>query len=91
MKTLEETDEFCPVCNCCNLNWKICSYCEDGFSHHDCGEDSCCCLEPYNNIECDNCKGNGGWFICLDKDCGYNKTPIGYMGTSGTEMSDHDY
>ena len=33
----------------------------EGYSHHDCGEDCCCCLSPYDNVRCDICDGKGGW------------------------------
>ncbi len=26
-----------------------------GFTHHDCGEDTCPCLEPENNVPCNVC------------------------------------
>ena len=32
-----------------------------GFSHHDCGEDTCCCLYPEDNVACDTCDGEGHW------------------------------
>jgi hypothetical protein len=28
---------------------------------HDCGEDTCCCLNPEENVICDICEGAGGW------------------------------
>ncbi|MHC4616794.1 MAG: hypothetical protein ACYTEQ_03475 [Planctomycetota bacterium] len=31
----------------------------EGFSHHDCGEDTCCCRDPEPNVTCDICKGEG--------------------------------
>lgn len=31
----------------------------EGCSHHDCGEDCCCCADPINNITCDICNGKG--------------------------------
>lgn len=31
----------------------------EGLSHHDCGEDCCCCAEPINNVKCDICNGEG--------------------------------
>lgn len=43
--------------------WVICEQCEDGYSYHDCGEDSCCCLNPEPNVVCDTCNGKGGWHI----------------------------
>ena len=33
----------------------------EGVSHHDCGEDTCCCLYPEDNVMCDICDGAGGW------------------------------
>jgi len=33
----------------------------EGFSGHDCGEDTCCCLDPEDDVVCDICKGEGGW------------------------------
>lgn len=41
----------------------ICEQCEDGYSYHDCGEDSCCCLDPQPNVICDTCDGKGYWEI----------------------------
>jgi hypothetical protein len=43
--------------------WVICEQCEDGYSYHDCGEDTCCCLYPEPNIVCDTCDGKHGWYI----------------------------
>jgi hypothetical protein len=31
----------------------------EGYSGHDCGEDSCCCLYPEDNMVCDTCDGKG--------------------------------
>jgi len=42
--------------------WIDCWNCEDGFSHHDCGEDTCFCLEPEDNVLCDICHGKSGWY-----------------------------
>ena len=36
----------------------------EGFSHHDCGDDCCCCLAPEDNVLCEICKGNGGFYVC---------------------------
>ena len=36
---------------------------EDGYSHHDCGEDSCACLNPYPNVVCDKCGGKTYWLV----------------------------
>ena len=43
-------------------DWIECWHCGgDGVSHHDCGEDTCCCLAPEDNVRCDICFGKGGW------------------------------
>ena len=63
---------MCPRCGCCEMIWYDCEHCGGtGFSHHDCGEDSCCCLYPEDNVRCDICEGEGGWWECIgrcDKD-----------------------
>jgi len=47
-----------------DVYWVECEHCEDGYSDHDCGEDTCCCLDPLPNVTCDICNGDGGWFVC---------------------------
>jgi len=60
----------CPNCGD-STDWLPCPYCDEyGNSHHDCGEDCCCCLYPENNVVCDMCNGAGGWWRCWDcKEC----------------------
>lgn len=42
--------------------WIECNFCGgEGLIEHDCGEDTCCCIDPELNVECDTCEGNGGW------------------------------
>lgn len=42
--------------------WVHCWQCGgEGLSHHDCGEDTCCCVLPEDNVSCDICRGKGGW------------------------------
>ena len=44
-------------------DWNECWNCGgEGFSHHDCGEDVCPCLHPEDNVLCDICEGDGGWW-----------------------------
>lgn len=64
MEDPEDDGGICPRCNCCSQVWTECYNCEDGFSDHDCGEDCCCCVDPYPNITCDICEGKGGWYVC---------------------------
>ena len=62
--------ELCPVCDCCSLAGESCEQCGgDGVYGHDCGEDTCCCLDPEDNVICDACYGKGFWLICRGKDC----------------------
>lgn len=48
-----------------SVTWVRCGNCVDGYSHHDCGEDTCCCLYPEDNVRCDWCRGAGGSWHCL--------------------------
>ena len=54
----------CPRCKCCEADLYACSNCDEGFVGHDCGEDTCCCLDPEDNVRCDICGGKGNYFIC---------------------------
>lgn len=68
-----------PSCARCgsSMTWVDCWNCEDGYSHHDCGEDTCCCLYPEDNVTCDICRGRGGWWVCLSSEnwCQDNPMP----------------
>ena len=44
----------------------ICEQCDEGYSYHDCGEDSCACLNPVFNVICETCDGKGYWTIKED-------------------------
>ena len=48
------------------MEWIECEQCGgEGLSEeHDCGEDTCACLEPEPNVDCDVCDGDGGWWHC---------------------------
>ena len=59
-----EWDCFCARCGS-SLTFEQCENCEDGYSHHDCGEDCCVCADPYPNVPCDVCEGRGSWPVCL--------------------------
>lgn len=59
-----EDGPYCDVCGC-DMEWEDCDRCgAEGYDHHDCGEDVCCCLHPDNNVLCDQCDGKGGWWYC---------------------------
>jgi len=34
-----------------------CPDCEEGYSYHDCGDDTCCCINPKFNVTCYTCNG----------------------------------
>lgn len=60
--TIDETR--CQKCRSQKM-WEDCYSCdEDGMVDHDCGDDTCCCLEPWPNVRCDICNGQGGWYRC---------------------------
>lgn len=45
-------------------DWTTCESCAgDGVVGHDCGEDTCRCLNPQENVKCDTCGGEGGWEV----------------------------
>ena len=52
------------VCKSCwaHFEWIECYNCEDGYSHHDCLDDTCACADPEPNVVCDVCDGQGGWW-----------------------------
>lgn len=49
----------------------------DGYTHHECGEDVCCCLYPEDNVACDICHGDGGFLVCVSSEtwCQLNPLP----------------
>ena len=71
IKTPWGEEGYCKYCGS-SVHWEDCDQCEDGYSYHDCGEDTCCCLDPEPNVECDVCYGEGGWYVCLGN-CGKKK------------------
>ena len=61
----KQYDCQCARCGS-SCDFQDCDNCGgDGLFGHDCGDDCCCCLHPVDNIACDFCDGNGGWWICL--------------------------
>lgn len=61
----ENDEPSCPTCGG-SMEWETCEQCGGaGRFGHDCGEDTCCCLEPEENEPCETCEGHGGWYRCL--------------------------
>jgi len=72
LQTEEEYVDDTPTCKGCGdeMYWTDCWNCdEDGYSHHECGEDTCVCLYPENNVTCEFCEGKGGYYICINSKC----------------------
>lgn len=62
-------EDFCPECGS-SMYWFDCETCGgEGVDGHECGEDTCACLEPGDNVVCDICEGAGGWYRCNNLDC----------------------
>lgn len=63
-ETAEGTEAQCKKCGG-SVDWEECWDCGgEGVTHHDCGEDTCCCINPQDNVVCDTCNGEGGWYRC---------------------------
>lgn len=57
-----------PICERCGGATEMvdCDECAgEGVSHHDCGEDTCVCLDKSDNVECAICEGAGFWNRCI--------------------------
>lgn len=59
-----QTKYACARCGS-SVEWLDCPNCVDGYSHHDCGEDCCCCVNPEDNVLCDWCRGTSGSWHCV--------------------------
>jgi hypothetical protein len=59
-----ELDVQCARCGS-SVDAQRCEYCEDGFDGHDCGEDTCMCRYPEDNVPCQYCGATGVWHICM--------------------------
>lgn len=59
-----EWDCQCARCGS-SVDWEPCDECEDGYDGHDCGEDTCCCLDPEENVVCQYCHGRCGRHRCM--------------------------
>ncbi len=70
-----EPEEICAKCEG-DLDWEDCPNCEEGYSHHDCGEDCCACRNPQPNVICTTCDGKGGRFRCYSCESEQNKPEV---------------
>jgi hypothetical protein len=84
-KTPYGVEAQCKHCHA-DAVWVECEDCGgSGYTHHDCGEDTCCCLNPEDNVECDTCDGEGGWYNCQNCDK-WNCTCEEYIQTSKEKL-----
>lgn len=71
-------DWDCQCARCgSSLDFERCDICGgDGVDGHDCGDDSCCCLDPEDNITCDTCGGSGSWPRCFSTPAWCQANPL---------------
>jgi hypothetical protein len=64
-ETLHESNaDHCQVCGCM-LEPESCWQCLGAGGFHNCGEDTCCCLDPEALDDvCEECEGEGGYLVC---------------------------
>lgn len=65
--THDYRQDFPPACKECatELDWEECWDCVgEGVTHHECGDDTCACLIPEDNVICQTCSGENGWYRC---------------------------
>ena len=57
----------CQCARCgSSMEFEECQNCGgEGVDGHECGEDTCCCLHPEDNVTCDICHGEGTFPTCL--------------------------
>ena len=56
--------EYCAICGCM-LEVESCWYCLGDQGFHECGEDTCACLDPDEVTEiCEECQGEGCYLVC---------------------------
>ena len=59
----DEEERRCPECGG-PMVLVVCRVCDgDCVIEHDCGEDSCCCVDAEDD-ECEECQGEGGYWTC---------------------------
>lgn len=64
-----DSDDFQDVMLDDGRVWRTCWQCAgELFVDHDCGEDVCCCAFPEDNVTCDLCDGDGGWYLSETKE-----------------------
>ena len=62
---IDEYDaEHCTICGR-TLDLESCWHCLGDGGFHNCGEDTCVCLDPEElNEICDECDGEGAYLVC---------------------------
>jgi hypothetical protein len=75
---VDEHNEECQCARCgSSCEYLPCWDCgDDLYTHHDCGEDSCACRYPEDNVLCDTCRGRGGRWHCISSPEYCNANPM---------------
>lgn len=69
--------EDCQCARCgSSCDWLSCPECFHGYTGHDCGEDTCCCAHPEENVVCGYCDGTGGAWHCLSTPAWCSANPL---------------
>lgn len=64
----QDWDAQCGWCGS-TLVMESCESCGgDGYTDHDCGEDTCACADPVYNVPCDVCGGEGVFPLCISSE-----------------------
>ena len=62
------------ICECgLEKEPESCHACHGEGGYHDCGEDTCCCLDKSPNIICDECDGTGEYLVCPNAEAHYKE------------------
>lgn len=78
-------EEDCQCARCgSSCYYMDCDECVDGYSHHDCGEDCCSCVNAEYNVRCAACGGSCGWQVCMSGQDWCEANPI-----PGREQIEH--
>jgi hypothetical protein len=66
LDTRGDGSKLCARCGCCEMTTEECEQCDEGLDGHDCGEDTCCCEFPEDNLRCQFCSGRVGTLYALE-------------------------
>ena len=85
-KNHHEYEVQCYRCGS-SVSFEACEYCGgEGVDGHECGEDTCSCFEPEDNMACGVCEGAAAFVVCLSSPvwCQAHPLPGREQAVSGT-------